>query len=121
MKRIFLPVALLLLGGCATYKSQATAWVPCTGAECNELWARAQTWLATNSKYRIQLVNDNIIQTYGPIEGEISGVAYTVTKQAQGDGTSKIIITGFCSQIAYGGCMYDPAPWTNLLYAELAR
>jgi hypothetical protein len=112
--------AAALVAGCTAYQPTATAWVRCDGKQCDELWGRAQTWLATNGRYRIQIANDHVIQTYGPHEGVVDAVAYTVTKEKQADGTSKIFIRGHCFQTAYG-CMYDPAPYTNALHSALTR
>ncbi len=110
------------LSGCATYPSSATAYVDCSGEKCEELWARAQAWLATNSRYRIQVVNENIIQTYGPSQGEVNSVAYSLTKTKNQDGSSRIHIYGLCNNGPYGsGCMHDPSPYTNLLFNELTK
>lgn len=111
--------ASLFLSGCATFPPSATTWVACDGARCDALWSRSQVWLANNSQYRIQLVNDNIIQTFGPIDG-VGAIAYTVTKEKQTDGKTKIVVRGRCYQTVYG-CMIDPAPDTNALYYELLK
>lgn len=111
-------VASLILGGCATYKPISPAWVACDGARCDELWSRVQVWVAKNSSYRIQITNENILQTYGPTSG-IASPAYTVTRERQGSG-AKIIIHAICFDSGMG-CMYDPSPYANALLAELKR
>lgn len=107
---------------CATtlYQPSARATLICTGAQCERIWQRAQTWLATNSRYRIQIANDAIIQTYGPFENDWEYVAYTVTKDSRADGTTTIVIHGTCYRNTFGGCFFDPTPATNKLYYELA-
>lgn len=112
-------IASLLLGGCATFPPSATAWVSCQGQRCDVLWSRAQVWIANYSAYRIQIANENIIQTYGPLEGR-GDVAYSVTKERQADGGFKIYVRGHCYATVYG-CFSDPAAPTNALYSELMK
>ncbi|MDO9227145.1 MAG: hypothetical protein Q8M09_12455 [Pseudomonadota bacterium] len=119
MKKRWGVLIVLLLAGCGTfYRPTATAGVQCDGARCERLWQRAQTWLAVNGRYRIQIINDAVIQTYGPHEGVYDAVAYTLTKHQQPNGKVLISIQGGCHPTLYG-CVTDPAPLTNLLYAEL--
>lgn len=107
------------LNGCASfYRPNAVAYIDCEGARCDAMWARAQTWLATNSRYRVQLMHDNVIQTYGPHENVFDGVAYTVTKENQANGKTRIYIRGSCAPTLYG-CPFDPSSYTNLLHTEL--
>ncbi len=112
--------AIAFLGGCAGsfFQPSATARLPCDGVQCGELWAKAQTWLATNSRYKFQIVNDNVIQTFGPHSGVYDGVAYTLTREPRKSGGSMIVINGTCSATVYG-CVIDPAPYVNALYHEL--
>lgn len=72
--------------------------------------------MAKNSAYRIQIVNDNILQTYGPASG-VASPAYAITKERQGGG-AKVIIHAICYDSRLG-CMYDPSPYANALLAEL--
>lgn len=122
LKRLKLATFIIILGliaGCAGfYHPTKPARIVCEGARCDRLWQRAQTWLATNSRYRIQIANDSIIQTYGPHENVSGAVAYTITKNQLPDGKTMIEIHGACHATIYG-CVFDPAPPTNLLYREL--
>lgn len=112
-------LAAATLAGCAThYQPSARAGIVCEGARCDRLWQRSQTWLATNSRYRIQIANDAIIQTYGPHEGVYDAVAYTLTKQQNPDGKTLISIYGTCREVVIG-CTFDPTEATNRLYYEL--
>lgn len=107
------------LGGCGGfYQPNATAILDCQEPQCGQLWSQAQAWLATNSAFRIQLVNDTVIQTYGPSESDPTSVGYTLTKQLKGDGTGRIVIRSICSTTIYG-CVVDPAPEANKLYYHL--
>lgn len=111
-------MAAFLLTGCTFYKPQSSAWIACEGAQCTELWSAAQVWLAKNSRYRFQIVNDNIIQTHGPHENVFNGVAYTLTRETRGEGKAAIVITGDCYSTIYG-CAFDPSPYVNALYYHL--
>lgn len=118
MKKLAILLALLT-AGCAThYQPSARAGVACEGARCDRIWQRAQTWIATNSRYRIQIANDSLIQTYGPHEGIHDAVAYTVTKDQRPDGQTLIAIYGTCREVVIG-CTFDPTGATNRLYYEL--
>lgn len=113
-------ITAILFTGCASfYQPTATARLVCEGPRCDQIWQRAQTWLVTNGRYRIQIVNDNIIQTYGPHENIYNDVAYTLTRTKRADGTTLIEIHGTCHSGTFG-CIFDPAPPTNKLYYELA-
>lgn len=110
-----------VLAGCGTfYKPTAIAGVECEGAKCDLMWQRAQTWLATNGRYRIQIANESVIQTYGPHDGVYDAVAFTVTKEKRPNGQTLIAIRGSCYPTVYG-CVFDPAPLTNELYNEMKK
>lgn len=114
-------LAIAALNGCAAfYQPSAIASIDCTGQRCDQMWARAQTWLVTNGRYRIQTMNDNVIQTFGPHEGVYDAVAYTLTREKGASGSTVIRIIGTCKGTVYG-CVFDPAPHTNLLYQELSK
>jgi uncharacterized protein YceK len=113
--------ASVLLSGCGTfYKPTAIATVPCEGQQCNDMWAKAQTWLVTHGRYRIQTVNDHVIQTFGPHENVYDGVAFTLTREKAPDGKTVIQIIGNCAPTVYG-CVFSPAPFTNELFEELKK
>lgn len=117
---LLVPLAGLALSGCASsfYQPTARAVVVCEGARCDRIWQRAQTWLVTNSRYRIQVVNDAIIQTYGPHEYVWDAVAYTLTREPTPNGKTAIAIYGACHG-GMVGCAFDPVPPTNRLFYEL--
>ena len=109
------------LCACGTfYQPQALAGIDCEPERCAELWQRAQVWLATNGSYRIQLVTDSVIQTYGPDERDPTAVAYTVTRAISASGRGKITIRGSCAPTIYG-CVTDPSKATNALYYALEK
>lgn len=114
-------VALLAasaLSGCAVAPPARTQAVICvTDAECAAMWARAQTFLATRSGYRIRMVTDSVIETFGPISGNRSA-AFTVTKQPQGMNTV-IEVRAICPSTVYG-CVRDVGPDAEALRDYIA-
>lgn len=117
-KLAYAGLCALALAGCAGmfFKPTATARINCAGDQCTDLFQRAQVWIAKNSSYRIQIMNDSIIQTYGPEEYS-DAVAFTVTKEKTANG-GQIVITGACYGTVYG-CSFDPSIQTNQLFFAL--
>lgn len=114
-------LACITLAGCGSFHPPtAVTGVECEGSRCDALWQRAQTWLATHGRYRIQIANDSVIQTYGPHDGVFDAVAFTLTKERQVSGKTLIAIRGSCYGTVYG-CVIDPVPLTNQLYLELSK
>jgi hypothetical protein len=69
----------------------------CDGADqCTAMWKRAQVWIANNGHYRVQLVSDAIINTYGPVYPEV-WYAYQVVREPVGDGREEIKLSGACA------------------------
>lgn len=109
----------LLLQGCGTfYQPNATAYISCKGAQCNELWSKAQSWIALNSDYKIQNSSDSFLQTHGPYEYNASAMALTITKTIDSKGDGKIFIRASCAATIYG-CVYDPSIAANKLFYHL--
>ncbi len=70
----------------AALTATASQPVTCkTGADCEEKWERALTWVKKNSTYSIKTMNDTLIQTAGPIE-PTTDAAFTVTRAATPQG-----------------------------------
>lgn len=122
MKRFLLLAAVALLAGCGSmvvYPPSATASVICEGDRCDVLWRRAQTWLATNSQYRLQVVSDVVLQTYGPTDAS-DAMGWTVTRMDHEAGKKLIVITTRCRATVYG-CFDNPGLAANVLWAELQK
>lgn len=104
--------AAFALSGCATRpaatpEQMEVALKPLycqSGEQCSAMWKRAQVWLATNGHYRLQLVSDAVINTYGPIHAEM-WFAYQVTREPQEGGIEQIRIAGGCGNRF--GCLGD--------------
>ncbi len=74
-------------------------------APCQAEWTRAQLWLVNHAQWKLQLVNDVLLQTYNPTTGDPT-YGFTVTKEPQSDGSGMIRMTVFCGNLY--GC--DPKP-----------
>jgi hypothetical protein len=75
-------------------------------AECDVWWQRAQTWVADNSKYKIEAATDKLIQTTGP-DGGKRALAYQITRTPNPDGTATIGFAAHCD----GSLGCKPNPW----------
>jgi len=73
----------------------------CSGDECKAMWDRAIYFVNTNSAYKIQTVNDNMIETYNPSQYSPK-LAFRIIKQPLGDGAYKIIVQTWCDNFL--GC-----------------
>lgn len=107
MKNIILFLGLIgILSGCVSHNSvdpatmtRAQAPVVCGEKErCDRLWQAAQSWIAQHSAYKIQLISDSVIQTYGPLKSN-PGLAFRVVKEPGPYGTYNINIAAACGNI----------------------
>ncbi|CAG2161348.1 hypothetical protein [Cupriavidus numazuensis] len=106
MKRLLQAcIATLVLGGCAYVGPPSAMGVPCANrAQCDTYWQRAQAWVAMNSRYRIQIATDVVLQTYGSRDMEL---AYYITRVVNSDGSATIVVDATCGNMF--GCATDPA------------
>lgn len=113
MKAIITPLfALLLVAGCAStstlspaQQKKALAPISCKdGPSCDILWQRSQAWIANNSHWRIQMLSDSLLQTYGP--GNDPYLAFTVIREKKQDGGADIVIAARCGNAL--GCVVAP-------------
>lgn len=99
----------MLLSGCAQQQAispglqqEALAPLLCSSKpQCDLYWQRAQAWLVVNGAFRIQLANDTVIQTYGPLPNG-GALAYRVTKLPTTLESARIVINGNCDNML--GC-----------------
>ncbi|CAE6688673.1 hypothetical protein R69927_00241 [Paraburkholderia domus] len=115
MKKGLLAVLCLVgAAGCSTQGQVdpdvmqiATTPLTCsTKTECDVWWQRAQTWVTSHSKYKIESATDTLIQTAGP-EGGKRALAYQITRTPNPDGTATIGFAAHCDGAM--GC--KPNPW----------
>lgn len=107
-------VALIAaLSGCATKpavtaEEVAEAKVPliCTSAEqCTLYWRRAQAWIAINSRMKIQIATDTVLETYNPVNQEPVYGWRLVRVPTDNAGSEHIQIRPVCGNLI--GC-HDP-------------
>ena len=120
-----LVVAILTLAGCTTLTHQQEAQiqananrrVTCSkGADCDTKWGRAVAWISQNSRWKIQIQNEHMIQTYTAVGGSPSS-SFLVNKVPVDNDTFEIVMTSGCDNIF--GCTPDAATlkamFTNFL------
>ena len=102
---LFLP----LLGGCATAPEVVSALWPardigyeviCAG-DCEEEWQRAQVWIASYSRFPLEVVTDVILQTYPPVT-ENHDRGFIVVREPIGDDEYAIQLQQVCAVMV--GC-----------------
>jgi len=96
--------ATLAIIGCAAPQPELTDQdraelrpVVCQGeAQCKAMWERAQLWIASNARMKLQLVTDVILQTYNDPEPYSRTLTYTVTREPIGSGAYRITANASC-------------------------
>src|SRR5688500_13622770 len=117
-------ILVVLLAGCATQpvapsiEAEAKEPLLCRDkAQCDLYWQRAQVWIATNSKYRIQSVTDTVLTTHGPIEHDTQ-FAYHLEREPSETGGGKITIRMICGNMF--GCGQRQYP-TAIAFKKYVR
>ncbi|MBN3802551.1 hypothetical protein GXB81_05720 [Paraburkholderia sp. Ac-20336] len=113
-KCLWAALCLVATAGCSTQGQVdpdvmqiATTPLTCSSrTECDLWWQRAQSWVASHSKYKIETATDSLIQTTGP-DGGKRALAYQITRTANPDGTATIGFSAHCDGAL--GC--KPNPW----------
>jgi hypothetical protein len=114
MKKSLLAMLCVAAAGCSTQGQVdpdvmqiATTPLTCSNkAQCDLWWQRAQAWVASHSKYKIESSTDTLIQTAGP-DGGKRALAYQITRAANPDGTATIGFAAHCD----GSMGCKPNPW----------
>lgn len=92
------------LSACAVHNPQLNAAeikeandpLLCVGQEqCALMWRKAQVWISVNSRWKIQISTDTIIETYSPSEAAVDR-AYRITRMPGESATDRIVITSWC-------------------------
>jgi len=112
-KWLFIVTSGLLLIGCSTpgknmsLADQTELDIPlyCEGEQqCKDLWERATYYVSTNSRYKIQNVNDTLIETYSPTQSD-THLAWKIIKKPLGGGKYHIQTVAWCNNVF--GCYPD--------------
>jgi len=118
MNRYLSMVIVLLLAGCATMtpeqiaakqvkEANAEREVMCVkGKDCDVKWGRAIDWIVRESKWKIKIQTDNLIQTSGLDSGDSRHPGFVVTKVGVGNGRFQITMDWQCGCI--GDMLNDP-------------
>ena len=111
MKIISLIFATMISGCAGTPLTQSeineiNAPVTCKDkAECDAKWSKAQAFVIQNSRWKIRVATDTIIQTEGPFDE--MDLAYSASKIIKNDGSGEINVNAGCGNIF--GCKVRPA------------
>ena len=101
-----------LLAGCATPgesmsaadTAELNAPLYCNNeTECKNVWERATYYVSTNSGYKIQNINDNLIETYNSVD---TSLAWKIVKKPLGNGKYQVLTQAWCNNVF--GCYPDP-------------
>jgi hypothetical protein len=113
-KALLAALCLAVTAGCATQGQVdpdvmqiATKPLTCSSkAECDLWWQRAQSWVSSHSKYKIEAATNSLIQTAGP-DGGKRALAFQITRAVNPDGTATIGFSAHCD----GSLGCKPNPW----------
>lgn len=70
--------------------------------DCDTKWNRAVIWVTLNSAYKIMMANDTIIQTFGPMDGDVTS-GFLVTRVHNADGSGLFVFQAECGNMF--GCI----------------
>ena len=71
-------------------------------SQCTSVWERATYYVTTNSGYKIQHINDSLIETYNSND---TSLAWKIVKKPLGDGKYQILTSAWCGNAF--GCYPD--------------
>ena len=104
-------ISALLLAACASQQitqsqlDEIKTPVICKDkADCDAKWSKTQAWVVNNTRWKIKIATDTIIQTEGPFDQ--TDLAFTATKQINKDGSGEIGISAGCGN--FFGCIPSP-------------
>jgi hypothetical protein len=105
--RLLVLFAALSLAGCAATQQPEDASIVAAANEplvcespeqCSLYWRRAQAWVAQNSRYKIQIATDTIIETYSPPQAAVHR-AFRILRIPGNGKTERITIASGCANI----------------------
>lgn len=115
MKPIIVLSIALVLSSCAgrpvipaAVQVEAERPLTCEGKDqCDLFWQRAQFYVNKYSAFKLQLVNDSLIQTYSPSGGSPS-LGYNISREPTHSGSSRIWVKLWCDNMF--GCYPEIVP-----------
>lgn len=124
MKLTLIPMAASLILAIACVP-QPMALGPATDAgppycdtTCGVMWERAQVWLATHARYKIQIATDALLETYNPIDHD-PDYGFSVVKEPAPSGAHWIVMTTTCGN--WFGCSPRAADVIRAFYYYVAH
>ncbi len=110
---VLFAILSLTLAGCAgkqplspALQREADTALFCEGEEqCKEMWERATFWVKSHSGFKLQILNDSVIETYNSTGGSVR-LAFSVTREPLGGGRYQIWTNARCDNIF--GCETPP-------------
>jgi len=72
--------------------------------QCKNVWERATYYVSTNSGYKIQNINNNLIETYNSPSPDTK-LAWRILKKPLGNGRYQIVTSAWCGNVF--GCYPD--------------
>lgn len=79
MKRMIAVVMAILSAPALADSIKSTAILCRSETSCGIAWSKALQWVTQNSRYKVRMVNDYMIDTFGPNEG-YGGLGFTVQR-----------------------------------------
>lgn len=104
-------LSLVMVGiitGCAAsaevqqWQSQINATIPVCNEnipnQCDRMWETAQVWVAQNSAFRMQIVTNVLLETFGPPAND-PNIAVRVIKEPTSNTSYRFLVTVYCNNI----------------------
>ena len=66
--------------------------------ECKLMWERATFFVSKNAGFKMQIHNDNLIETYNPTDGS-TALAFSISKEPLGGGRYRIWTKAWCANM----------------------
>ncbi|MCX8642510.1 MULTISPECIES: hypothetical protein [unclassified Gilliamella] len=108
MKKLISIFLALFVVGCASnidpmIEQKAKEPLYCDGAEqCSLYWKRAEYWVSTNSRWKLETVTDVTIRTANPLAND-PYLAFQVSKKPITSDKYQILIAAYCDNMF--GCV----------------
>lgn len=123
-------VAAAASSSCATSTSVDYSWrmfteaeasvkpYTCVGAAaCDRAWRIAQAWISDTSAWKIRLATDSLIETYGPTNSAVNGLAFRLLRRPLPDGSEQFDLSAVCRSPGY---LCTPIPTAERAVAQFA-
>lgn len=114
MTRSLTALLALFLGACAAPEPRPPLPMPdaaeraqldrpliCYGEKpCAAAWKRAMVWVSGNSKWKVRVATDSLIETFGPSRNDLDW-AFQVIRKPGAQETEELVLTPACGSNEY--------------------